>query len=101
MLYYAEHGQLQFGQHAGPARRSLIFCGRADGTAAVRFADRRPFYLLDLRDGHWQAEHLCGADRYLLSHCVLGADLLEERWQVRGPDADYEAVTTFNRESAG
>ncbi len=30
-----------------------------------------------------------------------GAGLLEERWQVHGPDADYAAVTMFDRESAG
>ncbi len=56
---------------------------------------------LAFRCGRWQAERLCGADRYLLSHCVLGAGLLEERWQVRGPDTGYAAVTTLTREPAG
>ncbi len=100
-LSYRESGQLRFGRHTGPAGRRLALRGRPDGTAEVRFADGRFFYVLDLREGYGEAEHGCGADRYLLTHRVLGPDLLEERWQVLGPAKDYTAVTRLNRDKPG
>jgi Family of unknown function (DUF6314) len=94
---YTEDGELRFGAHTGPASRRLRYQGRPDGTVAVRFADGRPFYVLDLRTGQAQAEHGCGCDHYLLCHRVLAADLLEEEWRVRGPDKDYRAITRHTR----
>jgi hypothetical protein len=94
---YTEQGELQFGAHTGPAQRILGFQARPDGTVQVRFADGRPFYVLDLRTGHCQAEHPCRADRYQLTHVVHSADLIEERWQVCGPDKDYHAITRLHR----
>jgi Family of unknown function (DUF6314) len=94
---YTEHGELRFAAHAGPASRRLRYQGLPDGTVAVRFADGRPFYVLDLRTGQAQAEHGCGPDHYQLSHRVLGADLLEEEWRVRGPAKDYLAITRLAR----
>ena len=96
-LSYAESGELQFGGHAGPARRSLDLLPQAGGAVEVRFADGRFFYLLDLRSGWWEAEHRCGNDHYLLAHRVLSADLLEERWRARGPAKDYQAITRLRR----
>jgi Family of unknown function (DUF6314) len=96
-LSYGESGELSFGGHTGPAQRRLRLVPAADGAAEVRFADGRFFYLLDLRAGHWQAEHGCGEDRYLLAHRVLGEDRLEEEWRVRGPAKDYLAITQFRR----
>jgi Family of unknown function (DUF6314) len=94
---YTEQGELRFGPHTGPAQRILGFQARPDGTIQVRFADGRPFYVLDLRPGHCQAEHPCHADRYRLTHVVHNADLIEERWQVSGPDKDYHATTRLRR----
>jgi hypothetical protein len=94
---YTEQGELTFGAHRGPATRRLRYQGLPDGTVAVRFADGRPFYVLDLRPGHARAEHSCGPDHYQLSHRVLAADLLEEEWQVRGPGKDYLAVARLLR----
>jgi hypothetical protein len=94
---YTEHGELRFAAHAGPASRRLRYQGLPDGTVAVRFADGRPFYVLDLRTGQAQAEHSCGRDHYQLGHRVLGPDLLEEEWRVRGPDKDYLAITRLAR----
>jgi Family of unknown function (DUF6314) len=94
---YTEHGELRFAAHTGPASRRLRYQARPDGTVAVRFADGRPFYVLDLRTGQAQAEHGCGRDQYQLTHRVLGADLLEEEWRVRGPDKDYLAITRLAR----
>jgi hypothetical protein len=96
-LAYRESGELCFGTHRGPASRSLIYRGRADGTADVRFADGRPFYHLDPRPGTWQARHDCGPDEYLLAGRRLDEATIEERWRVRGPDKDYEITTTLVR----
>jgi Family of unknown function (DUF6314) len=95
--HYTETGELCFAAHTGPASRRLRYQGLPDGTVAVRFADGRPFYVLDLRTGQAQAEHGCGPDQYLLSHRVLGTGLLEEEWRVRGPAKDYRALTRLAR----
>jgi hypothetical protein len=96
-LDYREQGELSFGSHHGPASRSLTYRPGPDGTAEVLFSDGRPFYLLDLRSGSWQAEHPCAEDHYLLTAQVLGPDSFSEHWRVRGPDKDYEMTTTFAR----
>jgi hypothetical protein len=97
MLAYHEQGELRFGRHRGPASRSLLYRPRPDGSAEVLFADGRPFYLLDLRTGYWQAEHPCGADHYLVTVHVLGADSLTEHWRARGPEKDYSMTTILTR----
>lgn len=96
-LGYHEQGELSFGRHHGPASRSLLYRPRADGSAEVLFSDGRPFYLLDLRTGYWQAEHPCGADHYLVTVRVVGADSLTEHWRARGPEKDYSMTTTLTR----
>jgi Family of unknown function (DUF6314) len=96
-LEYTEDGELRFGSHRGPARRSLIYRGRADGAADVRFADGREFYNLDLRAGAWQADHPCRADSYHVTITRLSPDSFTETWQVAGPNKDYELETTYRR----
>jgi hypothetical protein len=99
---YEETGELRFGSHAGPASRRLEYAAARDGGAvSVRFADGRPFVDLDLGGGRWQAVHQCGADRYELTTVVRSHDVVEERWRVRGPAKDYDAVTTLTRRPAG
>jgi hypothetical protein len=100
-LSYQEEGELRFGEHRGPASRSLIWIGLASGAAQVRFADGRPFCVVDLRPGEWAAGHPCNRDRYLVSYRVLGPDQFEERWQVRGPAKDYHAVAMLTRLPGG
>ena len=99
-LEYTEDGELQFGAHRGPARRSLIYAGRADGTADVRFADGREFYQLDLRPGSCRAVHPCRADQYAVSITRLSADSFTENWQVTGPDKDYELRAVYRRQAS-
>jgi Family of unknown function (DUF6314) len=96
-LAYHEQGELSFGRHTGPASRSLLYRPGPDGSAEVLFADGRPFYLLDLRTGYWQAEHPCGADHYVVAVRVLSADSLTEHWRARGPEKDYSMTTTLTR----
>ena len=97
VLRYAERGELRFGDHTGPARRTLLLRGLPDGTADVRFADGREFYVLDLRPGQWTARHGCGEDTYVVSYLVWADGWLEERWRVTGPRKSYETVTTLRR----
>ncbi|HUB41490.1 MAG TPA: DUF6314 family protein [Streptosporangiaceae bacterium] len=97
VLEYTEDGELRFGSHHGPARRSLIYRGRGDGAADVRFADGGEFYRLDLSTGAWQANHPCRADRYHVTVTRLGPDSFTEVWQVAGPEKDYELDTTYRR----
>jgi hypothetical protein len=96
-LEYREQGELSFGEHRGPACRSLILLETRDGAADVLFADGRAFYRLDLRSGHCRAEHPCSEDRYLVTTSVLSADRFTESWQVRGPDKAYDMTATLIR----
>lgn len=96
-LAYCERGELRFGDHRGPAGRSLIYRPAPGGAAEVLFADGRPFYLLDLRSGCWQAEHPCGSDHYLLTVGVTSANSFTEHWRTRGPGKNYEMTTTLSR----
>jgi len=97
VLEYTEDGELRFGSHSGPARRRLIYRGRADGAAEVRFADGREFYRLDLRAGAWQADHPCRADSYHVTITRHSPDSFTETWQVAGPNKDYELETAYRR----
>jgi hypothetical protein len=96
-LCYLETGELCFGTHTGPATRTLRYQGRPDGTVDVRFADGHLFYRLDLRSGRCAAVHQCRADRYEITYLVLAENVMEERWQVRGPGKDYQATATLVR----
>lgn len=96
-LTYHEDGELAFGEHRGPASRSLIYRRRPDGTADVLFADGRAFYQLDPRPGRWQARHPCGRDEYELHGRLLSPAAFEERWLVSGPGKDYEILSTLTR----
>lgn len=97
VLRYDEQGVLRLGGHTGPARRALLLRALPDGTADVRFADGREFYVLDLRSGQWTAHHGCGADTYVVSYLVPAPGWLEERWHVTGPRKSYETVATLRR----
>jgi len=97
VLRYEERGELRFGGHAGPARRSLLYRERPGGAADVCFADGREFYRLDLHSGQWTERYGCEPDEYLVSYLVRGPARVEERWQVTGPRKDYDSVTTLHR----
>jgi Family of unknown function (DUF6314) len=96
-LAYREQGEFTFGAHRGPAWRELTLVGTPGGAADVLFADGRAFYRLDLRAGHWRAEHPCSDDRYLVTVSVLSAGSFTESWQARGPEKDYDMTATYTR----
>lgn len=98
---YLERGELAWGAHRGPAERRLVYESTGTGAVAVRFADGRPFFRLDLRHGPCRAVHVCRDDRYEIEVVALGAARLEERWRVLGPAKDYEATTILTRLPAG
>jgi Family of unknown function (DUF6314) len=100
VLEYREDGELEFGDYRGPASRSLIYRGRSDGAADVRFADGREFYRLDLRSGSCRAEHPCRADQYLVTVTRRSPDSFTETWRVAGPAKDYKMTATFTRSGA-
>ena len=67
----------------------------------IRFLDGRPFVNLDLSTGSWHGAHTCGSDRQLVTTVARSLTWLEERWNVRGPRAQYDAVTTLERQPNG
>jgi Family of unknown function (DUF6314) len=99
-LSYCEEGELEFGEHRGPARRSLLLHSRDDGGADVRFADGREFFRLDLRSGSCEAVHPCRDDQYRVTVTRLTADSFTETWRVSGPAKDYQLRATYTRAGA-
>lgn len=94
---YQEVGQLCIGTYRGTAQRSLRYVRQEHGAVAVDFEDGRRFVACDLRSGRWRATHLCGDDRYDISWRLHARDVVAERWRVRGPNKDYEAVSVLRR----
>lgn len=47
--------------------------------------------------GAWQSNHLCGDDRYEMATLVRSRNIVQERWRVRGPITNYEAITIHTR----
>jgi hypothetical protein len=100
-LLYEEVGELLFGAYQGPAHRTLEYVRLDDTSVLLRFGDGRPFIEVDLTAGHCTRVHDCGEDRYEITMAAVSHDLMEERWRVRGPEKDYDAVTTLRRIDKG
>ncbi|PAZ16304.1 hypothetical protein CLM62_08825 [Streptomyces sp. SA15] len=82
-----------------PAERTLRFLpGDSPGTAAVRFADGRPFHDLDLASGRHLADHPCSADLYQGEFTVRNQDHWRTVWRVGGPAKDLVLITEYARE---
>lgn len=84
-LQYTEQGNLLLRDHEGTAFRRYRYLFPELGVAHVLFEDGRPFHDLDLRDGTWQAFHLCGDDRYLGWFAATGPGAWEAEWEIEGP----------------
>jgi uncharacterized protein DUF6314 len=97
-LRWDETGRMRFGDHEGPAERSLRIAER-DGGLTVEFADGRTFHPLDLSSGACAVEHRCGDDLYAGEYRLRGPDALDVRWRVTGPRKQQEIVTEYRRES--
>jgi hypothetical protein len=96
---FDEGGIVRFGDYSGRASRRLFLTEGPDSLIDVSFADGHHFIELDLRAGYSQDHHQCVSDGYDVITTVLDDDRLEERWRVRGPAKDYEALTLMTRVS--
>lgn len=94
---YDESGELRFRARTSHACRSLIYTRVNEAAVMLHFADGRPFVDLDLTSGPWTSIHDCGEDVYELETTALSQELVRERWRVRGPNKDYDAITTLTR----
>ncbi|WP_405746272.1 DUF6314 family protein [Streptomyces sp. NBC_01525] len=96
-LLHVEEGELTWADAVHPAGRTLWLRPRPDGTAAVEFADGRPFHDLDLRTGRWHTVHPCAADRYDGTFTVTGADTWELEWRIDGPAKEAVLHSVYRR----
>jgi hypothetical protein len=94
---YTETGTLRYGTYTGPAQRSLGATRLPGGAVLLSFTSGLPYIELDLSTGVCERRHPCAEDTYDSTLVVRSADMLEERWLVRGPAKDYSAVTTLRR----
>jgi Family of unknown function (DUF6314) len=92
-----EEGRLALAGFETVAHQSYLYTFPAPFLAEVRFADGRPFHPLDLRDGVWTAEHLCGADLYRGAFRALGPDRWQAEWEISGPCKDQVLRGLFTR----
>lgn len=100
-LRYEETGTLRIGGHEGPASRVYLYRFPHDlGIAEVFFDDGRAFHVLDLRDGIWEGEHLCGPDIYNGLVEVIAVNQWTSRWVVTGPRKDLTMETEYRRSSS-
>ncbi|AJC54663.1 DUF6314 family protein [Streptomyces sp. 769] len=97
VLRHVEEGELTWDGVVHPATRTLRLRPRADGTAAVSFADGRPFHDLDLRTGRWTAVHPCAADRYEGTFTAVAEDRWHLEWRVTGPAKDQLLRSVYRR----
>jgi hypothetical protein len=95
--HYEEVGTIRFGSYEGAASRSLELVRLESAVVMLYFTDGKPFVDLDLRSGTWRSTHPCGEDDYEILTDVRSTDELEERWRVRGPTEDYDAVAILRR----
>ncbi|MGH3732031.1 MAG: DUF6314 family protein [Acidimicrobiales bacterium] len=94
---FDETGFVHFGEYSGRASRHLYLTRGSGSSINVRFADGHHFITLELHEGFSRDHHQCQDDGYDVTTVVLSDDLIEERWRVRGPKKDYEAVTLMTR----
>lgn len=107
-LAYREAGVLSFDGRQVPATRRYRYRA-AGGAVEVDFDDGRFFHVLDLRQGHWEAEHACGRDRYHGTFVLQGPDRFTTRWLVgtpgergvAGPTKDQELISVYRRLRVG
>jgi hypothetical protein len=97
MLTYREQGRLALGGFETLAHQSYLYAFPAPHRAEVRFPDGRPFHALDLSDGRWAAEHLCGRDLYRGRFRAEGAERWSVTWTVAGPRKDQVLESLFTR----
>ncbi len=94
---YDEEGTLRFGDHVGPASRTLDLVRLESAVVMLYLTDGTPFVDLDLRSGTWRSVHRCGKDHHEIVTVTRSHGEVEERWRVRGPTTNYDAVAVLRR----
>jgi hypothetical protein len=94
---FEETGVMHLGAYRGPASRRLHYTQGPGSSIDVSFLDGHHFVSIDVASGTSRDVHLCERDRYDITTVVHSQDHFEERWHVRGPSKDYEALTLFER----
>ncbi|MFF4739880.1 DUF6314 family protein [Streptomyces sp. NPDC001262] len=97
-VLHTEDGELSWNGTVNRAGRTLRMLPGPDGTAAVMFADGRPFHHLDLRTGHWTARHPCGQDLYNGTYTVVSPDEWHLQWRTTGPAKNQELRSVYRRQ---
>ena len=97
-VQWSEHGELQLGDHRGPASRELRLVP-VPGVPwwQVLFDNDQPFHPLDLSGGRWQTRHDCGDDVYLGEYVVGDRGTLIVDWHVTGPGRDDRIRSVYTR----
>ncbi len=96
-LAYREEWRLALGGFETLAHQSYLYAFPVPHRAEVSFADGRPFHPLDLRDGQWDAEHVCAADLYRGRFRAEGPERWFVLWTVTGPRKDQSLESRFTR----
>ncbi len=97
LLRLSENGEFRRGRHRLTSTRSLYFLRDRGPRALAYFSDGRLFIDLDLSARRWCATHVCGPDSYEIELAVLSPGCFQERWRVRGPSKEYDALTIAQR----
>ncbi|AJT42660.1 DUF6314 family protein [Psychromicrobium lacuslunae] len=81
-----------------PAKRDYLLRATDDPAVLDWYFDYGVFFhRLDLRSGHWTAEHPCSADLYRVDYTVLDPDQLEVVWDVAGPRKNQHIASSWTR----
>ncbi|OON82191.1 DUF6314 family protein [Streptomyces tsukubensis] len=100
-LSHHESGAFTWNGVTRPAERTLRYLqASAAGTVRVEFAHGGFFHDLDLRTGHYVADHPCSLDMYRGEFTVLGPDRWRTVWRVAGPAKDLVLTTEYRRDRA-
>lgn len=94
---YEEQGELELGDHVGPAARRLEYRRGANGSVLLYLSHGSHFVDLDLATGTCERQHRCAPDTYDIKIEVHSSHRYVEYWRVTGPRKDYEATATYSR----
>ncbi|CUH39632.1 hypothetical protein JSE7799_02359 [Jannaschia seosinensis] len=93
-LRCVEEGMLEQDGRPFAARRETLWRATA-GAIDVRFADGRPFHVID----GGTSRHDCAPDLYELRYDFAAWPHWSVRWRVVGPRKNYRALTRYCREA--
>ena len=96
-LIYRERGRLSFAGCESDASRSYRYAFPAAFSAAVSFADGRPFHEMALEAGESRFSHSCPPDLYEGRCRLVSPREWRLTWRVTGPRKDLCLRTAYRR----